>query len=56
MKPGLLRTVALVASIAAGGLLPQAHTAAGAIRWLIMAMLFLVFLQTRITRGALHRA
>jgi BASS family bile acid:Na+ symporter len=56
MKPGLLRTVALVAGIAAGGLLPQAHTAAGAIRWLVMAMLFLVFLQTRISRGALHRS
>jgi bile acid:Na+ symporter, BASS family len=56
MKPGLLRTIALVASIAAGGLVPQAHTAAGAIRWLVMAMLFLVFLQTRISREALHRS
>jgi BASS family bile acid:Na+ symporter len=56
MKPGLLRTVALVASIAAGGFVPQAHLAAGAIRWLVMAMLFLVFLQTRISRGALRRS
>ena len=56
MKPGLSRTLALVAGIAAGGLLPQAHAAAGAIRWLVMAMLFLVFLQTRISRQALHRS
>ena len=35
--------------------MPQAHVLAGAIRWLIMTMLFLVFLQTRLSAGALHR-
>ena len=36
-----------------GALVPQAHVLSGGIRWLIMAMLFLVFLQTRFTRSAL---
>ncbi len=38
-----------------GALVPQAHTLAWVIRWLVMAMLFLVFLQTRLTRSALSR-
>ena len=33
--------------------MPQAHVLAGAIRWLVMAMLFLVFLETRFSRAAL---
>jgi BASS family bile acid:Na+ symporter len=56
MQPGLLRTVALVAGMLLGALLPQAHAAAGAIRWLIMGMLFLVFLQTRLSHQAIHRS
>lgn len=39
-----------------GALLPQAHILAGAIRWLVMAMLFLVFLQTRFSVSALRRS
>lgn len=56
MKPGLLRTVALVAGMALGALVPQAHALAGAIPWLVMVMLFLVFLQTRLSRQALHHS
>src|SRR5664280_691505 len=56
VKPGLLRTLALVASIVLGGLVPQAHRGAWAIRWLVVGMLFLVFLQTRLSRGSLHRS
>jgi BASS family bile acid:Na+ symporter len=55
MKPGLGRTAALLLAMLVGALIPQAHVLAGAIRWLVMAMLFLVFLQTRLTRAALHR-
>ena len=44
MQPGLLRTVALVAGMALGALLPQAAGAAGAI------------LQTRLSRQAIHRS
>jgi len=54
MKPGLLRTLALVASIASGALVPQACVGSWAIRWLVVGMLFLVFLQTRLSRGSLH--
>ena len=54
MKPGLLRTVALVSSMVMGALVPQAHGGAWAIRWLVVAMLFLVFLQTRLSRGSLR--
>jgi BASS family bile acid:Na+ symporter len=56
MQPGLLRTIALVAAMILGALLPQAQTAAGAIRWLIMGTLFLVFLQTRLSREAICRS
>lgn len=56
MQPGLLRTVALVAGMVLGALLPQAHAAAWAIRWLVMGMLFLVFLQTRLSRQSLYRS
>ncbi len=56
MQPGLLRTVALVAGMVLGGLLPQAHAAAPAIRWLVMGMLFLVFLETRLSREAVQRS
>lgn len=53
---GLARTASLIASILLGVLVPQAHGLSWAIRWLIMAMLFIVFLQTRLTREAVHRS
>jgi len=53
---GFIRTAAILAAIVLGGALPQAHQFAGAIRWLIMGMLFLVFLQTRFSRSALSRS
>jgi BASS family bile acid:Na+ symporter len=56
MQPGILRTFALVAGMLLGALVPQAHAASWAIRWLVMAMLFLVFLQTRVSRDAIHRS
>ena len=56
MKPGLLRTFALVSSMVLGALAPQAHAGAWAIRWLVVGMLFLVFLQTRLSRGSLQRS
>lgn len=53
---GLARTAAILLAIVLGIVLPQAHAASGAIRWLVMTMLFLVFLQTRMSRDALHRS
>ncbi len=53
---GFARTSAILAAILLGVLLPQAHAASGAIRWLVMTMLFLVFLQTQMSREALHRS
>lgn len=53
---GFARTAAILSAITLGALIPQAHVLAGAIRWLVMAMLFLVFLQTRLSRQALTRS
>jgi BASS family bile acid:Na+ symporter len=53
---GLSRTAFILTAIVLGALVPQAHHLAWAIRWLVMAMLFLVFLQTRLSRSALHRS
>jgi BASS family bile acid:Na+ symporter len=53
---GFARTAAILLAITLGALVPQAHILAWAIRWLIMAMLFIVFLQTRASRSALHRS
>lgn len=53
---GLARTAAILLAILLGALVPQAHVLSWAIRWLIMTMLFVVFLQTRLTRSALHRS
>lgn len=39
-----------------GALLPQAHAFAWMIRWLVMAMLFIVFLQVRLSTKAMHRS
>ena len=56
MKPGISRTVSILTAIIAGGLLPQAHALAWLIRWLVIGMLFVVFLQTRLSRDALQRS
>lgn len=53
---GFSRTAAILSAIILGALVPQAHVLAGAIRWLVIAMLFLVFLQTRMSRAALRRS
>ncbi|MBL9201033.1 MAG: hypothetical protein JNL39_11030 [Opitutaceae bacterium] len=55
MRPvfGLSRTAAILSALTLGALVPQASALAWMIRWLVMAMLFLVFLQTRLTRAAL---
>lgn len=52
---GYARTAAILSAMTLGALVPQAHVLAGAIRWLVMAMLFLVFLQTRLSFAAFHR-
>jgi BASS family bile acid:Na+ symporter len=53
---GIARTLAILSAIILGALVPQAHLLAPAIRWLIMTMLFIVFLQTRLSRSALSRS
>lgn len=53
---GFARTAAILLAISLGALLPQAHVLSWMIRWLVIAMLFLVFLQTRISRSALRRS
>lgn len=55
MKPGIQRTISILAAISLGSVVPQAHTVSWLIRWLVIAMLFAVFLQTRLSREALHR-
>jgi BASS family bile acid:Na+ symporter len=56
VKPGLGRTAAILLALVFGALLPQAQAAIGIVRWLVIFMLFLVFLQTRVSRSALHRS
>ena len=53
---GFSRTAAILSAMTLGALVPQAHVLAGLVRWLVVAMLFLVFLQTRFSRSALHRS
>jgi BASS family bile acid:Na+ symporter len=53
---GLSRTLAILSAIVLGALLPQAHAFAWLIRWFVIAMLFSVFLQTRLSRDALERS
>ncbi len=50
---GFARTAAILSAIILGALVPQGHVLAWAIRWLIMTMLFIVFLQTRFSRSSL---
>ncbi|MDR1146984.1 MAG: hypothetical protein LBK71_12740, partial [Verrucomicrobiales bacterium] len=52
-RPGLLRTLAIVSALGCGALVPQAAPLAWLIRWLIMAMLFITFLQIRGSRRSL---
>jgi BASS family bile acid:Na+ symporter len=52
----LSRTLPLVSAIVLGAILPQAHVFSPVIRWLVVTMLFLVFLQTRFSRSAVHRS
>lgn len=56
MFSGLARTAAIVIAFLLGALIPQAHAASGAIQWIIMGMLFLVFLGTTWTRQSLQRS
>lgn len=56
MKPGFLRTFALLAALAGGVLVPQAYIAIGVVRWIIMGMLFLVFLQLQFSRSSVQRS
>lgn len=56
MKPGITRTVAILAAILLGSLLPQVHVASWLVRWLVIWMLLMVFLQTRLSRESLHRS
>jgi bile acid:Na+ symporter, BASS family len=53
---GFARTFAILSAIILGALIPQGHVLAPAIRWFVMVMLFLVFLQTRLSRSAVHRS
>lgn len=54
MNLAFLRTTAILVAFILGAVLPQAEAGAWLIRWLIMGMLFLVFLQTKLSREALH--
>jgi BASS family bile acid:Na+ symporter len=56
MKPGFLRTFALLGALVLGILVPQAHALLQTVRWLIVGMLFLVFLQTRFSRESVQRS
>ncbi len=56
MKPGFARTAAILFAIVLGALLPSAHALSWAIRLLVMAMLFLVFLETRPSPAAFRRS
>jgi len=56
LKPGFSRTASILTAIVLGAVWPQAHALAWLIRWLVIGMLFVVFLQTRLSREALHRS
>jgi BASS family bile acid:Na+ symporter len=56
MKPGFLRTFALLSAIVGGALCPWAHVLSWLIRWLILGMLFVVFLGTRFSRESFQRS
>lgn len=48
------RTTAILFAFTVGALVPSAHVFSGAVRYLIMTMLFIVFLQTRFSRESLR--
>lgn len=54
MNSSLVRTAVILSALFLGILVPQAHIAAPYVRWLVLAMLFLVFLQTKFSRASLH--
>ena len=56
MKTAYTRTAAIVLAFIFGPLLPEAHVAAFLIRWLVMTMLYLVFLNTPLSGLRLHRS
>ncbi len=56
MTSGFARTLSILIAMALGALVPQAHAFSWAIRWTIVVMLFLVFLQTRLSRTGLQRS
>lgn len=56
MNSSLIRTGVILSALFLGILVPQAHVAAPYMRWLVLAMLFLVFLQTRFSRAAFQRS
>lgn len=47
------RTLAILLAFSCGAIIPQAHGAAWLVKYLIMTMLFIVFLQTKVQRSAL---
>lgn len=51
---GISRTLAILSAITLGALIPQAHVASGAIRGIVMTMLFIIFLQIRFGRSTLQ--
>jgi bile acid:Na+ symporter, BASS family len=53
---GLLRTAAILLAMTLGALIPEAHGLAWLIRWLVMTMLFLVFMQVRLSPKAMRRS
>jgi BASS family bile acid:Na+ symporter len=53
---GFYRTFALAGALAAGALAPQAEALKGGIRWLVMGILFLFFLQLRWSALRLERS
>jgi bile acid:Na+ symporter, BASS family len=56
VNSSLIRTGVILSALFLGILVPQAHVAAPYMRWLVLAMLFLVFLQTRFSRAAFQRS
>ena len=56
MKPGFQRTIPILTAMVLGALLPGMHGLSWLVRWLVIAMLFLVFLQTRLSRDVLQRS
>lgn len=54
MNPAFTRTGAILIAITLGALCPQAHVFTWTVRWLIIGQLFVVFLQTRLSRSSIR--